>query len=274
MFMSWTGLGSKDGKNLNSLHSRNARDSDASQEMMDNLNLMAMPESLNDSSKLIKSETILKLKSDGTWIPRVMTLTTELLAFTNDGEGPIVDYIPLEEISKVDQSHRQVQNLESFEGVQSKEKSHKSKSPHGSVHHEQEPAEKTDLEIITTEGGFNSGRTYVMRAPDSASCQDWIQKIKTQAAKRDRFVMQKSRFEVSKEWARRVYNSGRFQSSVVVVICINFVVNLIQAQIFPEDDSRQNPTFYWFDMLLTALFTVELLFNAYGHWFWKFARNG
>eukprot|EP00961_Rhodomonas_salina_P048656 653123-Rhodomonas_salina.2 len=95
---------------------------------MDNLNLMAMPESLNDSSKLIKSETILKLKSDGTWIPRVMTLTTELLAFTNDGEGPIVDYIPLEEISKVDQSHRQVQNLESFEGVQSKEKSHKSKS--------------------------------------------------------------------------------------------------------------------------------------------------
>eukprot|EP00961_Rhodomonas_salina_P048657 653123-Rhodomonas_salina.3 len=92
-----------------------------------------------------------------------------------------------------------------------------------------------------------------MRAPDSASCQDWIQKIKTQAAKRDRFVMQKSRFEVSKEWARRVYNSGRFQSSVVVVICINFVVNLIQAQIFPEDDSRQNPTFYWFDMLLTAV---------------------
>eukprot|EP00961_Rhodomonas_salina_P174945 2359960-Rhodomonas_salina.1 len=52
----------------------------------------------------------------------------------------------------------------------------------------------------------------------------------------------------------------------------NFAMNIAQAQLNPDTDSKLNDLFEVLDWLFTVVFAIELAFNAFGHWFWEFVR--
>lgn len=73
--------------------------------------------------------------------------------------------------------------------------------------------------------------------------------------------------------AKAFYNTNPVQVGVAILICMNFVSNMIEKEIDP--DGLEYPD--WFgalEYMFNVLFLIELVLNMYGHWFWEFWRDG
>ena len=100
-----------------------------------------------------------------------------------------------------------------------------------------------------------------------------------------------------KLWARSLLLSYQWQSVVSVIIAINFAINLAQSYAMPENGSGTAEFFFCLDVIFTVVwslltfgplmlvsimypsewrqvFTVELVLNLFGSWFWPFFRDG
>jgi len=64
---------------------------------------------------------------------------------------------------------------------------------------------------------------------------------------------------------RNAYDTEFTQIFVAVLIFLNFLVSVVQAQTLSTADF-----FYHMEVLFTVLFAIELTFNMYGHWFLEF----
>jgi len=65
-----------------------------------------------------------------------------------------------------------------------------------------------------------------------------------------------------------------FQSTTAFLIFTNFITQIIDNQVWPEEGEPLFHVMQILDMIFTCLFTVELLINLYGHWWRPFFADG
>jgi len=74
------------------------------------------------------------------------------------------------------------------------------------------------------------------------------------------------------EAAKAYYLSTPVQVGVAILICINFLSNIIEKEIDP-DGTEYKEVFGVLEYIFNFLFLIELILNMYGHWFFKFWRD-
>lgn len=70
-----------------------------------------------------------------------------------------------------------------------------------------------------------------------------------------------------------IYNSMVIQLGVAFLIVTNFVASAIDAQLIPHRGETSYVVLSYFEWFFTVIFTIELAFNFYGHYFWLFWKN-
>ena len=75
-----------------------------------------------------------------------------------------------------------------------------------------------------------------------------------------------------KQYVSRLYNHPRCQITIAAVIVLNFFSNIIEKQWDPS--GKYPDTFLVFEDIFNWIFLIELLINAYGHWFRPFICSG
>jgi len=69
----------------------------------------------------------------------------------------------------------------------------------------------------------------------------------------------------------KFYNSNHIQVAVAFLIGANFLTNIVEKEIDPHGKTHPD-VFEWFGHFYNLMFTIELAFNMYAHWwrpFWK-----
>jgi voltage-gated sodium channel len=128
-------------------------------------------------------------------------------------------------------------------------------------------SQEIHIVIRTVEGGHNSGRSYVYR-PEHASAQEWLDLLLLYSNKERH---KKGALDLKEEYGSgvfyyrallgRFYESNAFQMWTACLIISGFLVDMLEAQILPEDGTTIALRFTYFDWALTVMFTVELLMN-------------
>jgi hypothetical protein len=71
---------------------------------------------------------------------------------------------------------------------------------------------------------------------------------------------------------RIFYSSTWTQLCVGILIFISFIVNIVQTELDSPPDSAQqqlaDSVFTWFEIVLTSVFTLEVVVNFAVNWFW------
>jgi len=73
--------------------------------------------------------------------------------------------------------------------------------------------------------------------------------------------------------AAKLYSHIYVQVGVAGLIALNFLINIIQAQVAPKGD-KYNEVFDVFGVFFNVAFLIELLLNMYGSWFRRFWKSG
>jgi len=73
---------------------------------------------------------------------------------------------------------------------------------------------------------------------------------------------------------RELYEDNITQFTVAFLIFLNFLSEAASAQILPEDGSSGAFVFLIFEFVFNLSFTIELVWNMYGSWFFKFWDSG
>jgi len=70
------------------------------------------------------------------------------------------------------------------------------------------------------------------------------------------------------------YLLNSVQYGVAGLIFANFIVSAAEAQVLATEGSMEDDIFKVFDFFFTIIFTVEVLWNLYGHFFVEFWKSG
>lgn len=98
--------------------------------------------------------------------------------------------------------------------------------------------------------------------------EHWLEAVEVKAAESP--VVQG--FFSRQDVARQYYHRTCTQVGVAILIGTNFLANILQKEIDPDDD--QYPVFFAFlEDFFNILFLSELLLNMYGHWWYQFWRD-
>jgi len=73
---------------------------------------------------------------------------------------------------------------------------------------------------------------------------------------------------------RKSYETDNVQFFVAFLIFFNFFVAAINSQMVPEPDSKATAIFAVFEYFFGVVFTIELIYNMYGHWYVDFWKSG
>ena len=142
------------------------------------------------TDKLIKSGTLQKLTPLYEWKEMTVALTSVGLFFARPGEEALRDLLPLFDV--VDVKKRHDTPGDASKGGE-KRRSPSLPSARNVKMSNLISAEVTDadlhiIQVRTVENGYNSGRTYYLRADSEETCNDWVQQLRTAS---DRAVMLK-----------------------------------------------------------------------------------
>lgn len=144
---------------------------------------------------------------------------------------------------------------------------------------------------MTSEDGHNSGRTYTLKirilnpqddrtktAQSEAAmgdCDAWIDAINAgmlAEKARLRRLAQGTDFDRVRYKVKKVYESTLIQSVIAAVILASFALNLVNAEILPEDEATIR-VFENLDLAFTIVFTIELAANFFGNYWAPFFRE-
>eukprot|EP00960_Hanusia_phi_P037330 752875-Hanusia_phi.AAC.3 len=213
---------------------------------------------------------------DFTWNSRYVVLTNQHIFFASYSRSDITDMIPLHEITNV-----QKQELDALfydnRGVRLQEISCISEDEA----HKELGGERTSrssdrvFEIQTVHDGFNSGRSYTLRAKEREECEAWIEQIeilrKEEIERQNR--INSSFFTLAKAYSRVLYDIPQFQFLVAFLIFCNFIINIINFEMLPENGTYSSHIFDAFELFFLIIFTVELVLNMTAHWFKEFITD-
>ncbi len=225
------------------------------------------------SDKILKFGTLGKLTSEYEWKDMSTALTSAGLFFSRPGSDVLRDLIPLYDI--VDVKKR---NDIPGDGGAAKLDGHLSVPQmrrHASVpafriatlaSEGEREADSSNLHIIqlrTADDGYNSGRTYYLRADSESVCSDWLNQLRPAVSKA--ILLREagpSLFRRAKHHVYRFYHSFILQTGVAVLIFCSFLINIAQIEL---DGTNSDYVFYVLEILFTTAFAIELALNMFAH---------
>ena len=161
-----------------------------------------------------------------------------MIYLAQDNDETVIDQIPLAEI----QSVKEMVNIE--------DEAMESTQTNGFI-------------VETHPEGYNSGRTYYLRANSKAECQDIVQKLSQHSAAARETAHARSVFAKAQRKVDKVYRSTIFQSVIaflIVAVRLSYFFYLLNfASLMHLTTSLLNP-FCWHLMTVTVLIepTAEL----------------
>jgi voltage-gated sodium channel len=124
------------------------------------------------------------------------------------------------------------------------------------------------FEIATQKGGHNLGRTYRFEAETEEIKAKW-HRILREAAEAARSRIEEADNVGSCQRlinsAKELHDADHFQQFFGAVIMGSFTVSLIQTEMVPSEGSSADFVFFIIDIIMTALFTIELIVTFVGH---------
>ena len=234
---------------------------------------------LPDCSSFLKDVIVQKKTTDESYQPRRIVITESRLYFAHLDDKRVLDDIPLHEILEVSQSHNtKTLNASSNDHADKRQDSILTWTQ--SVMSWKEAASKEvdwggdELCVTTAVEGHNSGRQYYLKCEDGRACRELVDFLKRMAKASIRREVRHDTYTVVKCFVRDAYKSGPSTSFWALLIFLSFVSNVLEAQLDPaEENADFTAAFYQTDLVFTILFTVELVVNMFGHWFWEFWQD-
>jgi hypothetical protein len=111
--------------------------------------------------------------------------------------------------------------------------------------------------------GSKEGRRYRFQAASTNEMHGWMHAI-THAI--DTMPVERvSDFQKVRMWAKKVFNSAKFQILVATAIMLNFVCNAVEAEVLPMEGDKADRILQTFDFVFVALFTAELGLNLFAN---------
>mmetsp|Transcript_2326 Transcript_2326/g.3731 ORF Transcript_2326/g.3731 Transcript_2326/m.3731 type:complete len:904 (+) Transcript_2326:305-3016(+) len=246
----------------------------------------------SSSLVILKEGGLSKLTADGEWISKraVMSKThLDFVALDSKHQIRILDTIPLDEIQGVSLATDSIVRGSTVEKSQKPSANIMSRIKEISVTRLQRLASTGErgvlsklgdtevgctFEIYTVKDGFNSGRAYTLRCESEDETHSWIDTIQdaSLAAKKRARVYRTVHYWQSKaeEW----YHWMPVQLFFVLLITGNFVSLAVQAQFNPEPGSHLDNLFHDVEVIFLILFCLELGWNFFAHFWWKFWQDG
>lgn len=223
-----------------------------------------------------RNERVLNLVCDklnetiGMWQPRTFVVSTAVLYFGKPDSDQAIGTVPLYEITKI----------RTAEDKQAKEKEDKVTRAdltrkESFFRRGQSAALPSQVfEVCTELEGYNSGKKFKFRASSPTECQDIVATLQRMVRQAIDTHKRQTNWQKSQQEVARIFNSSPFQMSSALLIFANFLFNVIQNQTLPQEGTAEGKLFEDIDLAFTIIFTVELLMNAYGHWWRPFFTNG
>eukprot|EP00960_Hanusia_phi_P037328 752875-Hanusia_phi.AAC.1 len=221
---------------------------------------------------------------DMTWRRRHVCVTKSRIFFSKDPESPVIDTIPLCEISQV--SLNEDGNELDFRGEEEGGKVPKAAS-HQNFFEKFVKLSSTSLSLNnltenvrvfhlhTVTGGFNSGRTYILRASSPEVCKSWILAIEEARLKElKRINSMYGTIARVRLKCKRFYDSDAVQFSIGFIIFLNFLCSVLNYELLPQPGSHLDHLFNTFEIAFLSIFAVELALNMFAHWFVPFFTDG
>lgn len=128
------------------------------------------------------------------------------------------------------------------------------------------------FEIHTTQTGVFSSLTYRFYAETEEEREEWIAQIENvirmqRASLPTRNMLILRRYQLI---ARALYQSNITQFVIAFLISANFIFNARQAEVGKVAPKFEQDLYESMDDFFTAVFALELAWNATAHWFWDF----
>eukprot|EP00281_Chroomonas_sp_CCMP1168_P012285 CAMPEP_0206284846 /NCGR_PEP_ID=MMETSP0047_2-20121206/40998_1 /ASSEMBLY_ACC=CAM_ASM_000192 /TAXON_ID=195065 /ORGANISM="Chroomonas mesostigmatica_cf, Strain CCMP1168" /LENGTH=506 /DNA_ID=CAMNT_0053715339 /DNA_START=74 /DNA_END=1592 /DNA_ORIENTATION=- len=115
--------------------------------------------------------------------------------------------------------------------------------------------------IYTKEGGFNSGRTYVCQMA-SEDERDEFRRFVLDRVEEAKIKMTTHRWtSVVRDLCIRVHENQSYQAFMTLLIIVNFMVNIVQAEVRPEEYSLAEFQYDMIDLSINIIFMLELAIN-------------
>jgi hypothetical protein len=229
------------------------------------------------ADKVLKIGIMGKLTSGYEWKDMTLALTSVGLFFARPGTDVLRDLIPLYEVvdvkkrsdfpgdggttklgSQLDGPSARGASAPAFKmtSLVSDNEDHKS-----SIH---------IIQLRTADNGYNSGRTYYLRADSEAACSDWLSHLRSAVSQA--ILLREagpSLFRRAKYHAHRFYHSCIVQTGVALLIFCSFLINIAQTEL---DGPELSPTFDILEVLFTSAFAIELALNVFAHFLVPFLQ--
>ena len=130
--------------------------------------------------------------------------------------------------------------------------------------------------IVTVAGGYNGGRIYCLRVASHGDAEHWVQMLSEQAEKARReleLMALGSSLARAQAHARNMYKSIFAQSLVATVIVASFFVGLWDSELQPEQGTMLGGAIMLCEVMFTAFFSLELIFNLFGSFVFPLWRS-
>ena len=173
-----------------------------------------------------------------------MILQREVILFLCTDEDICIDSVPIIEVSMI------------------------SLDPHHDNHNEK------CFKINTRPGGLNSGAVFLCRVHSDAACQTWMGKLQMLTKKHAVSSGLCGCRHSIRQVALAIDESDVFPSVVAFLIVANFVLIITEAQLVPEDGSKEKEIFRWLDVFFTSMFVLEILVRFVAHVGLEFIKDG
>ena len=132
--------------------------------------------------------------------------------------------------------------------------------------------QEVQLIILTVADGHNSGRSYIYRVHHNLA-QEWLDLLlqySSEARSRHEKNQLKetygdSKFSYIRARCKQLYNGPTFQTFAAFMIGTAFVIDMAEAQILPEEGTIVAQNFFLVDLIVSSIFTLELVLNIFSH---------
>uniref|UniRef100_A0A7S4ULU8 PH domain-containing protein n=2 Tax=Guillardia theta TaxID=55529 RepID=A0A7S4ULU8_GUITH len=239
------------------------------------------------SEEVKKQGQLLKLCAGGrnNWQARNAILTHSEFLLLKPDHSLIRDVIPVHEITSVKEVVDKARHgakiadiTRAFEKPSKNNIQRKISKLFQSSHVQKAPAPEEHehhFVVTTIAGGLNNGKSFHIRAHNAHDVQSWVSILREESKIRIESLREKPETRLSKvrKFIRSVYDAYFFQLMTSIFILLNFVSNIVEAQLVPAADTQLAYVFGVIDFIFTVFFGVELLINLLSHWMRDFLKD-
>ena len=240
-----------------------------------------------DESVRIMQQIVRKLDRQFVWRDRLLILTSDGLFVVEKSEDAVMtpqvkDHVPLDEIEKtacvaLKDEIPEVAKTTSFrtEVARSEQKLDASEYEKQWLQMATDGMQAHVLSVKTYGEGVLAGRVLQFCLDTDDDVNLWVEQV-SQAVKQihKKTQSQTTLAKRTQDFAYTIYHSNGMQTCVAVLIFLNFVANVAQAEMQPEEASDIDTLFSVLDVVFNVIFAAELVINLVAHWFLAFFSDG